>query len=264
MADHFKGVLRGLLFLFLTAVTIAALVTVSRADWAVADMNYVIDTTNVKVNRGCSGTVIDMDERLILTAHHCVETQYKNVERETIGDNGEVKKTTVRVARDGFVTRQYYAGSESVTQVSYRTSIKAIDKDRDLAIVQVKDEVFSGEAAQFACTAPQRGERVYVVGNPAAVNYSSVTTGIVSSNQRDRETLGVDEDDNGKLPLMQVSAGVVGGNSGGAVYTNNGALAGVPVLAHGTNEVLGYAVPLNEIKAFLKANGLERLTTNCK
>src|SRR5690606_10028932 len=101
------------------------------------------------------------------------------------------------------------------------------------------------------------------VGNPGGALYSSVTSGIVSSLQRSYGTIdfGRDQDDQ---PLMQISGGVVGGNSGGAVYDDRGRLVGVPVVANRTNETIGFAVPLAEIKAFLAENDLEDVFAYCR
>jgi S1-C subfamily serine protease len=60
-------------------------------------------------------------------------------------------------------------------------------------------------------------------------------------------------DDQGDNGLMQVSSGVIGGNSGGAAYDADGLFVGVPVRASQVNEVIGLAVPLSDVRAFLKS-----------
>jgi S1-C subfamily serine protease len=234
------------------------------ADWSVEAMNRTIDNANVMVNRGCSGTLIDRESLIILTAHHCVDDQYETIEREKISDEGVVTKEKVRIRRDGTITQIFFDGSESVRTVIYKVKLLASDKDKDLALVQVRAKTMqSAEAATIACTEPRRGEPIYVVGNPKGRLYSSVTKGIVSSLQRDYGLLPFDNA-NPAQPLMQVSAGVIGGNSGGAVYNAGGELVGVPVLANTTNEILGFAVPLPVIKQFLTDNKLERLFARCQ
>jgi hypothetical protein len=54
------------------------------SEWTLEQMNRVIDQTNFVVNRGCSGTLISIEERLILTNHHCIDQNISFVEREEI------------------------------------------------------------------------------------------------------------------------------------------------------------------------------------
>jgi hypothetical protein len=60
------------------------------AEWR--DMNRQIDATNFLVNRGCSGTLVDADKGLVLSAYHCINQQYETVEREKVDDSGVVTK----------------------------------------------------------------------------------------------------------------------------------------------------------------------------
>lgn len=240
--------------LFTALAAWLAAAPVYAADWAVADMNRQIDQTNFVVNRGCSGTLIDVRERLVLTANHCVTDQYETIEREKVADDGTVTKEKVRRLRDGTVSQLSFRGAESVITVQYRTKLKAVDRDRDLAVMQIIADIPNTTASALACETPVRGEKAYIVGNPMGSLYSSVTTGIISSVQREYATLEFGDSEQAKQPLMQVSGGIIGGNSGGAVYNVAGKLIGVPVLGHRTNEVIGFAVPLAEIKTFLRDN----------
>lgn len=240
----------------LTSVALCALASVAHADgWPTTAMNRTIDQTNFQVNDGCSGTLIDVANRYILTANHCVDDQYETVEREKIDEEGVITKEKVRRLRDGVVSQRTYTGAEMVETAVYKTKLVAVDRKRDLAVVQVKAKLPNTEAAKLSCTSPVRGEQIYTVGNPSML-YSSVTTGIVSSLQRSYEGIRFGDNEQGAESLMQISGGVVGGNSGGAVYNVRGELVGVPVIANRVNEVIGFAVPLDAIKAFLTDNKL--------
>jgi S1-C subfamily serine protease len=239
----------------LAFVASAFLVTTALAEeWSVEAMNSAIDETNFLVNSGCSGTLIDLKNKYILTAAHCVDAQYETVEREVIDDKGIVTKEKYRKLIDGSVTQFVFDGAESTRTTRYRVALKAVDRDVDLAVVQVVGSLPNTKYAKLADSEPRRGERVYVVGNPAAVLYASVVVGIVSSVQRTYGLLGIDEAPHERL--MQISAGVIGGNSGGSVYNSAGELVGVPVRGSRVNEILGFAVPLDVIKAFLSKNRL--------
>jgi S1-C subfamily serine protease len=246
---------------FLTSVALCALLSSCAgapafADgWPVADMNRTIDQTNFQVNDGCSGTLIDTENRYILTANHCVNDQYETIEREKIDDEGVITKEKVRRLRDGTVTQFTFQGSENIASVSYRVKVIAVDRRVDLAVLQVRGALLAVPAAKLSCTNPVRGDQIYTVGNPKML-YASVTTGIVSSFQRDYSSIKFGESEQAKEPLMQVSGGVVGGNSGGAVYNVRGEIVGVPVIANTVNEVIGFAVPADAIKKFLVENKL--------
>jgi S1-C subfamily serine protease len=226
------------------------------ADWSVEAMNDQIDQTNFMVNSGCSGTLIDLESRLILTANHCISAQYITVEREEVNSKGEVTKKQVRVLQPGTVSQYLFEGTLSTQTTTYRTQVVGFDKGRDLALLAiVAESIPNTMVSKLACDDAVRGETVYTVGNPLGVLYSSVTQGIVSSITRSYETLLMvsQAEGNRERALMQISGGVVGGNSGGSVYDSDGFLIGVPVLASPMNEVIGLAVPLPEIREFLKS-----------
>ena len=225
--------------------------------WDIESMNKTIDQTNFMVNDNCSGTLIDDKNFYVLTANHCVTDQYETVEVEKIDENGVIKKEKVRRLKDGSVSQIDFDGAESIRTVTYKVRLVAVDKDVDLALLQVRSAKMPNTvAAKFACKAPVRGEPAYIVGNPRGVLYSNVVKGIVSSVQRTYEGIhfsnysGADT----KKPLMQISGGVIGGNSGGSVFNDRGEMIGVPVLANNYNEILAWAVPLGSIRTFLESN----------
>lgn len=221
------------------------------AQWV--NMNAQIDQTNFVVNQGCSGTLLDLNMRLILTAKHCIDAQYENVEVEKVGHDGVVKKDTIRRLIPGSVRQLRFRDGVELGENVYRTKVISIGTNGDLALLQVVDHLPNTIAAPLACTEPQRGDVAFIVGNPYAILYSSLVKGIISSTDRAYETFKglVGEGDMQDQPLMQISGGVIGGNSGGAAYNEKGELIGVPVLGSQINEIVGFAVPLSVIKQFL-------------
>lgn len=124
---------RGLLVPFLAGLVIIAIGVSDRAkgDWSRDDMNRQIDQTNFVVNSGCSGTLIDLAQRYILTAKHCVTAQYETIEREKISDEGVVTKEKVRRLKPGTVKQIAFHGSSEVRETTYRTKLIAVDGDKD-------------------------------------------------------------------------------------------------------------------------------------
>lgn len=219
--------------------------------------NEHIDQTNFVVNEGCSGTLIDVQKGYILTAAHCVTDQYVTVEREKIETDGTVKTEKVRKLREGTVKQITFKGANEISETTYKTMLVAVGRpDKvDLAVLKVVAKLPNKKQATVSCTEANRLDPVTIVGNPMGVLYSSVTTGIVSSTQRDYGLVGYSA--NPEQPLMQISGGIVGGNSGGAVYDSDGLVVGVSVLGHRVNEVLGFAVPASVINSFLIENKID-------
>ncbi len=86
----------------------------------------------------------------------------------------------------------------------------AIHKDLDLALVWVSRH--SGEAAFLQpIAAAKQGEEIFVIGHPEGLKFT-LSTGIVSRMENS---------------VLQVSAPISPGNSGGPVYDHNGNLVGI-------------------------------------
>jgi S1-C subfamily serine protease len=213
--------------------------------WDVPAMNAQIDATNFIVNRGCSGTLISLEYRLILTAHHCIDSKIRKVKRDRVGDDGVVTRVEFEKLGRVKVEQSDYANYEQVGSVSYETVIFARRKERDLALLQlVGDNIRSTIVAPILGVGEkiQRGEPITAVGNPLGFD-ATVTTGVVSSTNRMFEVPWANSE---RVPLIQLSANINGGNSGGALYDSVGRQIGV-VIAGVRGTDLGFAVPIFEL-----------------
>lgn len=216
-------------------------------------LNTQIDQTDFVVNRNCSGTLISRKKGLILTANHCVASMFEDVKVEQANDKGEVKEITKRVAVPGEVSQLDFAGGVQTRSVAYRYDVLARDEGTDLALLKLPAKLPNFAEVNLACKAPERGDKVYAVGNPFVVLYASLTTGIVSSVDRSYGMLGIDSlsQGNSDKRFTQFTAQIAPGNSGGALLNDSGFLVGV-VVRGGFN--IGLAVAYDDVKAFLKAN----------
>lgn len=231
--------------------------TNARADWPLDKMNEQIEKTNVIVSDQCSGTVIDVVERLVLTAYHCVADSLREVEKKEIDPvTGEIKVTKIQEKAPMFIATWDYQDYDVVTSEKHVAEIKGQDKDTDTALLQIVDKRWKPEMAapMAACDfAYQRGKVVYAVGNPGILFDNSITTGIISAPERK-----IDFGNGKKIPLFQHSANTIGGNSGGAIYNDDGEIIGT--LTGGMRGAdISLAVPICFAKAMIKAAGFGRV-----
>ena len=247
----------------ITGALLAGACSVSHAQEAVspilpAALNQQIDQTNFLVNKGCSGTLIDKVAGYILTANHCVQDQFQDVERSDVQPDGTIKKTLVRISTPGTVSQLVFVGPNEVSRTVFVFRVAAQDPDHDLALLRVLAKLRNTQDTKVACVAPQRLDPVYAIGNPFAVLYSSVSEGIVASTARDYRIIGVDgtgDEPHGDNGLLQHTAPIAPGNSGGALLNASGELVGVNVRGV-RGFTVSLAVPLVDIRTFLKANAV--------
>jgi S1-C subfamily serine protease len=219
------------------------------AAWSNEDMNKLIDQTNFIIDGRCSGTLISLQYRLILTNNHCSEHKVSTVEEDVTGDDGEVRRVKREKREDLPVVQNHYDGFAQVGSTDYTTEIVAYDKAADLALLQIKQKVIP-----FTQAAPllpdgvdlMRGEPTVTVGNPMLLE-ATVVKGEISSLHRQ---IAVGGDD--KRDYIQFSGGIFGGNSGGALYNAKGQLIGVPGAGSQAATFIGLAIPIERVKALLK------------
>lgn len=120
--------------------------------------------------------------------------------------------------------------------------ITAIDPERDLVVLRI-----SGARASTltlgSSDAVQVGETVYAVGNPQGLE-GTFSQGIISS-IRD---VGTDK-------LLQITAPISPGSSGGPVLNSKGEVIGVSVATFRGGQNLNFAIPSNYLKALLGKAG---------
>ncbi len=230
---------------------------------SVARMNYVDGTGG----HTCTGQLLAAQNGdltpYFLTANHCIQTQFRTIEREKIDEKGVVTKEKVRISEPGTVSQIVFNGPSEVQRTSYTFKIKLNDSDLDLALIQVNAKIPNAVPAPIACRDAVRGETVYAVGNPLGVLYASVSKGIVASSNRNYRMIGVDEGNMADNGLTQATTPTAGGNSGGSLYNDTGEIVGVVVRGYQQIAPVNLSVPLADIKKFLGREKLERLWARC-
>lgn len=234
----------------LTLAAAAALFAVPALAWDDPEtMSRFIDQTNFIIGDGkgyCSGTLIDAEKKLIVTAYHCIDGEIRIVERDEDGEDGEVKKKRVRVTDKVTVQQRLYEGHVVTGSVSYIAEIVAHAKKSDLAILQPLGPIHSTTAAplQPENETVWRGDPVWAIGNPLGMD-ASITAGMVSAKRMVEWLIRGEE-----TPMIQFSAPIAPGSSGGAVYNAKGQYIGTSVGGIRGAE-LNIAVPVSELWTLL-------------
>lgn len=121
------------------------------------------------------------------------------------------------------------------------------DREEDLAVLRLAadgDERFT--AAKLGSSQRLRvGQSVFAIGNPFGLSHT-VSSGIVSALDRP----GVKA---GDVPLIQLDASINVGNSGGPLFTTDGALVGLVTARDREGQGIAYALPVDHVNGFLRA-----------
>ncbi len=129
----------------------------------------------------------------------------------------------------------------------YDATLVGLDESNDIAVIKIDADNLTPATLGDSDTI-LAGETVYAVGNPGGTLSGTITEGIISAVSR---TITVALDDYGTntitLNVIQTSAAVSPGNSGGGLFDSSGCLIGI-VNAKSTGsdeEGLGFAIPVN-------------------
>jgi hypothetical protein len=165
------------------------------------------------------------------------------------------------VSRDGRIVTNYHvikSGSSAVIKLpdgAFFTvdGVLAFDKDRDVAVIKAHGNNFQTVALGNSDRL-QVGEEVVAIGSPLSLE-STVSNGIVSGIRNEAPP------SNGSLldqvaaegrKLLQITAPISHGSSGGPLFNMAGEVVGITSAAFVDGENLNFAVPINDAKRLLQ------------
>ena len=163
-------------------------------------------------------------------------------------DKPIARGTGFLVGADGAIMTNYHVvatGNVGVVKFADGTilpvdGVLATDKFRDLAIIKIHGKIFPtltlGNSDQI-----QVGEEVVAIGNPLGLELT-VSNGILSG-------IRSDEKEDGKL--LQITAPISRGSSGGPLFNMFGEVVGINAMFLEGGESLNFAIPINEAKPLL-------------
>jgi len=156
----------------------------------------------------------------------------------------------VIIDSDGYIATCYHViqGASTISVIlpdgsTYSGKVVGYDSGNDIAVVKIDASGLS--SAAFADSSQLKvGETVFAIGNPLGSLGGTVTDGIVSALDREIEVEGQE------MTLLQTSAAVNHGNSGGGLFNAKGELIGIVNAKSSGEDVegLGFAIPSNVAK----------------
>lgn len=156
----------------------------------------------------------------------------------------------VVLSEDGYiVTNHHVIDGANTIKVrlsdgqTYTATLTGADEKTDLAVIKISASGLT--AAKLADSSAARvGDFVIAIGNPLGELGGTVTEGIISA--KDRE-ITIDGE---TMTLLQTSAAVNPGNSGGGLFDLNGELVGVVNAKSSGDDIegLAFAIPANTVK----------------
>jgi S1-C subfamily serine protease len=197
-----------------------------------------------------------------------INTQLKDTETQTIAKNTKPSIVVIKskgrsegrealgtgffISKDGLLVTNYHVigeGKKITIETSDGkeievTSIHAIDRENDLAILKATNPIGSflkiSESDTF-----NDGTSVVAVGNPQGLKHS-VVSGIISGK---REIEGRE--------MLQVAIPIEPGNSGGPIVNMEGKVLGILTIKSLVTDNLGFAIPAEQLNKLLKTKPVE-------
>ena len=129
----------------------------------------------------------------------------------------------------------------------YLAKVSSVSHQADMALLEVEDQsFFKGIKPLELGELPRIEQKVVVYGFPMGGNTLSATTGVVSRIEHHRYAHSGES-----FLAVQVDAAVNPGNSGGPALSD-GKIVGIVMQSLSESQNIGYLVPVNMIKHFLK------------
>ena len=160
----------------------------------------------------------------------------------------------VILTTDGYIVTNYHVveGAQQITVTlhddsTYTATVVGSDQQSDIALLKI-DATGLTPAVLGDSDSVQVGAVVIAVGNPMGTLGGTVTDGIVSALHRDISVEG------NEMTLMQTSAAISPGNSGGGLFNTNGELIGIVNAKYSDEDAegLGFAIPVNTMKTVVQ------------
>ena len=122
------------------------------------------------------------------------------------------------------------------------TVIAGFDKGHDLALLRIKPKRPLPALRLGDSSAVSAGDRIYAIGNPLGVFDYSITDGLISQVRPLSP----------ELTILQISAAISQGSSGGPLFNQFGEVIGVTTAIITQGQAINLAVPANYLRPMMK------------
>ncbi|KAL6110573.1 htra3 [Pungitius sinensis] len=136
---------------------------------------------------------------------------------------------------------------------AYEASVRDLDRKADIATIKVNPQKKLPVLTLARSADLRPGEFVVAIGSPFALQ-NTVTTGIVSTTQRDGKELGIKDSD---IDYIQTDAIINYGNSGGPLVNLDGEVIGINTLK--VTAGISFAIPSDRIRGFLTESQIKHI-----
>jgi hypothetical protein len=121
-------------------------------------------------------------------------------------------------------------------------SVAAVDKNHDLVLIRIKARKPLPKVKLGDSSTVSAGDRVYAIGNPLGVFDYSITDGLIS------QVRPLSDD----LTILQISAAISQGSSGGPLFNQFGEVIGVTTAIITQGQAINLAVPANYLRPLMQ------------
>lgn len=170
------------------------------------------------------------------------------------------------VTSDGYIVTNYHVIEDATTVEvtlyngkTYTAQIVGGDKDYDIAVIRIEADEDDADGFQSVVlgtsSSLQVGDEILAIGNPLGELTFSMSEGIVSCLDREINLDGT------PFNMIQITAAVNHGNSGGPLFNTYGEVVGIVAAksessssysSSGTVEGLGFAIPIDDVAEMIQ------------
>ncbi len=250
MSGRVKWLLGGLVLVLVVAlVTISFLIGKLSGALPSDKKHYENPTQDLKIRYPVSDVIIPKNQKPTLSVADIVKQSgdavvyiatYSKIGLELGIGSGFVVSDDGKIVTNFHVIENAYSASVKLKNGDVYDDVQVIDHDerRDLAVIKINasniHKVEFGNSDFISS-----GEKVIAIGNPAGLE-NSVSDGVVG---------GIRDADGYKV--VQVTAPISPGSSGGAVFNSVGEVIGVSTFTLDGAQNLNFAIPINYVKPML-------------
>lgn len=186
-----------------------------------------------------TGVYVDEDKRLVLTNAHVVGDS-----RSAVVFFPDVTNGTAEVKRKHYLN--------NVVKLAQPGKVVAIDRKRDLALIQLPKAPVNGKPIAIAESSTTPGSKVDLIGNPGDSDVLWVyTSGTVRSVYNKKFKSNHGEHD---FRVVETQSPIKPGDSGGPIVNADGELVAIAQSFSPQSALVSFCVDVSEIKAFIASS----------